>query len=162
MRRLVPEPVLSAALFALWLLLNPSIGPGNLVLAVVVGLALPRLTAPLRPQHARISHPAVLLRLIGAVGVDVVGSSLQVAHAVLRAGRRTPRSAFVSVPLELRDPHALASLAIITTVVPGTVWSELAADRSSVLLHVFDVVDEAAFIAHYKERYERPLLEIFE
>jgi multicomponent K+:H+ antiporter subunit E len=123
---------------------------------------LPRLTARLRPQHARISRPAVLLRLVGAVGTDVVVSSLQVARAVLRAGRRAPRSAFVAIPLELRDPHSLASLAIITTVVPGTVWSELAADRSSVLLHVFDVVDEAAFIAHYKERYERPLLEIFE
>ena len=142
--------------------MNPSVGAGNLVLAALVGLMLPRLTAPLRPRHARLSHPAALLRLVGAVGVDVVSSSLQVASVVLRADRGAPRSAFVSIPLELRDPHALASLAIITTVVPGTVWSELAADRSSVLLHVFDVADEAAFIAHYKERYERPLLEIFE
>jgi multicomponent K+:H+ antiporter subunit E len=30
------------------------------------------------------------------------------------------------------------------------------------VLHVFDVVDEAAFIEHYKQRYERPLREIFE
>ena len=162
MRRLIPEPLLSATLFALWLLLNQSVSAGNLVLAALVGLALPRLTAPLRPRHARIARPVVLLRLVGAVGFDVVASSLQVARAVLRAGRHAPRSTFVSIPLELRDAHALASLAIITTVVPGTVWSELAADRSSVLLHVFDVADETAFIAHYKERYERPLLEIFE
>jgi len=56
----------------------------------------------------------------------------------------------------------LASLAMITAVVPGTVWAELATDRSALLLHVFDVDDEAAFIAHYKSRYERPLQEIFE
>ena len=28
---------------------------------------------------------------------------------------------------------------------------------ASLLLHVFDLDDEAAFIAHYKARYERPL-----
>lgn len=33
---------------------------------------------------------------------------------------------------------------MITTVVPGTVWSELALDRSVLLLHVFDLEDEAA------------------
>ena len=76
---------------------------------------------------------------------------------MLRARRRAPRSAFVACRSTLRDPHALAALAIITTVVPGTVWSELAPDRSALLLHVFDLDDEAAFIAHYKARYERPL-----
>jgi multicomponent K+:H+ antiporter subunit E len=68
----------------------------------------------------------------------------------------------VHVPLDLRDPHGLAALAIITAVVPGTVWFELAADRSKLLIHVFDVDDEAAFIASYKARYELPLKEIFE
>jgi multicomponent K+:H+ antiporter subunit E len=51
---------------------------------------------------------------------------------------------------------------LITTIVPGTVWSELARDRSMFLLHVFDLADEAEFVAHFKHRYERPLLEIFE
>ena len=41
-------------------------------------------------------------------------------------------------------------------------WAELAVDRSAVLLHVFDVDDEAAFVADFKARYERPLKEIFE
>jgi len=47
-------------------------------------------------------------------------------------------------------------------VIPGTVWSELAPDRSSLLVHVFDLDDEAAFIAHFKADYEHPLKEIFE
>ena len=75
---------------------------------------------------------------------------------------RAPRSRFVRVPLALRDAHALAALAMITTLVPGSVWAELAPDRSALLLHVFDVDDEAAFIEHFKTRYERPLQEIFE
>jgi multicomponent K+:H+ antiporter subunit E len=89
-------------------------------------------------------------------------SALDVARGVLRAGRQPPRGRFVVVPLELRNAHALTALAMITTVVPGTVWSELAPDRSALLLHVFDLDEEGPFIAHFKSRYERPLREIFE
>ena len=34
-------------------------------------------------------------------------------------------------------------------------------DASAVRLHVWDVQDEAAYIAHYKSTYEAPLLEIY-
>jgi multicomponent K+:H+ antiporter subunit E len=42
------------------------------------------------------------------------------------------------------------------------VWSELALDRKVLLMHVFDMPDEAQFIEHFKSTYERPLLEIFQ
>lgn len=51
---------------------------------------------------------------------------------------------------------------MVTTVVPGTVWSELALDRSALLLHVWNVDREDAFVTRFKERYEQPLREIFE
>ena len=102
----------------------------------------------------------VLIRL--AVGHDVIESTLDVFWTLLR-NRSTPvNSAFVIIPLELRDPTALASLAMITTVVPGTVWSELARDSSAMLLHVWNVPDEAEFIRFFKARYEQPLMKIFE
>ena len=161
MKRLLPAPLLSAALLALWLVLNQSVGPGHLVIGALLALALPWITAPLRPLPVRIRRPAVVLRLIAVVARDVVASNVEVAWSVVK-GSRAPRAAFVRIPLELRDPSGLAALAIITTVVPGTVWSELAPDRSAVLLHVFDLADEATFIEHYKAHYERPLREIFE
>ncbi|HAB01450.1 MAG TPA: Na+/H+ antiporter subunit E, partial [Pseudomonas sp.] len=120
------------------------------------------LLAPLRPQHAHVRRPWTILKLVGRVGIDVIRSNLQVAAGVLRAGRRSPNSVFVHIPLDLRDAHGLAALSMITTVVPGTVWSELALDRSVLLLHVFDLADEAAFIEHFKLTYERPLMEIFQ
>jgi multicomponent K+:H+ antiporter subunit E len=163
-KRLLPAPLLSAALAALWLLLNQSLSPGHLLIAALLAIALPLMSAPLRPQRGHIAKPWVLMRLFFAVGHDVILSALQVARGVLRAGREEPNSRFVRIPLDLRDGHALAALAVITTGVPGTVWTELAHDRSSLLLHVFDLpVDgEADFIAQYKRRYERPLMEIFE
>ncbi|MFJ4442570.1 Na+/H+ antiporter subunit E [Pseudomonas sp. NPDC089422] len=162
MSRLFPAPLLSAALFVLWLLLNLSVSPGNLLLAAALGVLAPLLMAPLRPQHAHVRKPWVVARLIGQVGIDVIRSNLSVAIGVLRAGQHPPRSAFVHIPLDLRDAHGLAALSMITTVVPGTVWSELALDRSVLLLHVFELDDEAAFIEHFKLTYERPLMEIFE
>ena len=162
MKRWLPSPLLSVALWALWLLLNDSVAPAHVLLGLFVGWLAPVLIAPLKPPGPRLHRPLVLARLVLRVGGDVVRSAIEVAAGVLRSRRRPPRAAFVRVPLDLHDPHGLAALAIITAVVPGTVWTELAVDRAHLLIHVFDLDDEAAFIAHYKQRYELPLKEIFE
>ena len=113
------------------------------------------------PQRPRIRHPLLLLKYIFMVGYDVILSNIAVACDLLRLHRRPPNSGFVRIPLDLHDPSGLAALAIVTAVVPGTVWCELTFDKSSVLLHVWDLKDEADFIAYYKNRYEAPLLKIY-
>ncbi|MFK3800002.1 MULTISPECIES: Na+/H+ antiporter subunit E [unclassified Pseudomonas] len=162
MKRLFPAPLLSLSLWALWLLLNLSVSAGNLLLGALLAFLAPILFAPLRPQPARIRKPGVAIKLFFLVGRDVLVSNLQVAWGVLRAGQKPPRSAFVKIPLDLHDAHGLAALSMVCTVVPGTVWSELALDRSVLLMHVFDLDDEARFIEHFKRTYERPLMEIFQ
>lgn len=162
MKRLFPAPWLSLALWLLWLVLNLSLSAGNLLLGALLGFIAPLLTAPLRPLPVRIRKPGVMLKLFLRVGRDVVSSNLAVGWTVWNAKRRPPRSAFVKIPLDLRDANGLAVLSMISTVVPGTVWSELALDRSLLLIHVFDLQDEAQFIEHFKRCYERPLMEIFQ
>jgi len=162
MKRYFPAPWFSLALAVLWLVLNLSLSPGNLLLAILLGFLAPLLMAPLRPLPVSIRNPGVILRLFLLVGKEVVISNLAVAWTVWKARRHPPRSAFVKVPLDLRDANGLAALSMITTVIPGTVWSELALDRSVLLMHVFDLEDEAQFIQHFKHTYERPLMEIFE
>ncbi len=161
-RRLLPAPLLSAALFVLWMLLVPALDAANLALAALLAFGVPVLCAPLRPLPLRMKRPLTVLRLVGVVGYDVLLSNVEVAWGVLRLGNRRLRPAFVTIPLDIREPHALAALATITTVVPGTVWCELAGDCSAMRLHVFDLPDEAAFVAWFKARYEQPLKEIFE
>lgn len=162
MKRLLPSPWLSLGLLGGWLLLTGDASMGQLLIGSALAVMMPLLMAPLRPRPGPMRHPRLLLRLILRVGGEVVRSALQVARGVVRSNSHPPRGTFVVVPLDLRDAHALAALAIIAAVIPGTVWSELAPDRSALLLHVFDLEDEARFIAHFKTAYEYPLKEIFE
>ncbi len=163
MRKLLPAPLLSLALLVMWLLLVRSYTLGQVLLGALAGWFMPWFFASLRPHRPRIRKPLVIARYIGIVGLDVLRSNLQVLRGVLQASTRAPATdGFVIIPLQLRDPYALAALAMVTTVVPGTVWCEMARDGSALLLHVWDLEDKAAFIAHYKQRYEQPLLEIFE
>lgn len=161
-RRLLPSPLLSLALVVMWLVLNQSVSPGQIILGVLLGVAVPGLLSPLRPARPRIRHPWVLTKLICHVGRDVIASNLDVFWTLLRKRSQPLHCRFIEIPLELRDVNGLASLAMITTVVPGTVWCELARDSSTVLLHAWNAPDPDAFIAMYKERYERPLIQIFE
>lgn len=160
--KLLPSPLTSAALLGLWLALARSTSVGHVVLGLALALAAPILSSNLRPSSVRVRRPLVVTRFILRVGYDVLVSNLEVAWGVVRWRWRRPQSKFVVVPLELRDPLGLSALAMVTTVVPGTVWSELALDRSALLLHVWDVHEEAAFITRFKARYEAPLREIFE
>ncbi|MCC6868654.1 MAG: Na+/H+ antiporter subunit E [Burkholderiales bacterium] len=161
MKQWLPAPLLTVSLFAMWLVLQGSLAPGDLALAAVLAIAIPVACAPLRPLPVHIRRPTVIVRLILVVGYDVLLSNLAVAIGVLRSPWRAPRSAFVRIPLDITDPNALASLCMITTVIPGTVWTEYV-DGHGLLLHVFEVDDEASFIVAFKHRYERPLKEIFE
>lgn len=162
LRKVLPSPLASAALFALWLVLARTPTAGQIMLALAFAIAVPLGTSSLRPQGMRVRRPLLIVRFILMVGADVVRSSLEVGWGVVRWRWRRPRTKFVVVPLELHDPVGLAALSMVTTVVPGTVWSELAVDRSALLLHVWDVGDEPTFVARFKDRYEKPLREIFE
>jgi multicomponent K+:H+ antiporter subunit E len=161
MKRFIPSPWLSLGIFGGWLLLTRSMSAGQILLGLLVALVMPLLMAPLRPTPGALHRPGALVPLILRVGRDVLRSAIDVAVGVARSRRNLPRGRFVVVPLDLRNVHGLAALSMITAVIPGTVWCELAPDCAALLLHVFDLEDEAAFIAHYKADYELPLKEIF-
>ncbi len=162
MRRLFPSPLLSLALVALWLVLNNPYSLGQWIMAIVLGFAVPLLTQSLRPTPVTFKRPWVAFKLFMQVGKDVIGSNFRVLVGTLSRGDRMAQGGFVVVPLDLRDPNGLAVLAAIMCVIPGTVWSELALDRSALLVHIFDMQDPELDIHLIKTRYERPLMEIFE
>lgn len=161
-KRWLPSPLLSLALFVVWLLLNQSLHAATLLLAALLAIVVPLLTQSLRPARVKMRKPWLALRLGGLVGYDLVVSAFTVARLLLTRRSRGMSPRFVRVPLAMRDPNALATLAMILCLTPGTAWGEIALDRSTLLIHLFHEEDEAAFIDMIKTRYERPLMEIFE
>jgi multicomponent K+:H+ antiporter subunit E len=162
MKRILPSPPLSVTLFVVWLLLHQSTDASTLLSGALLGLVVPLLTQGLRPATVRMRKPRVALHLAGSAIGDMLVSAKNVAWLVLTRRNVRFSSYFVVIPLELRDPNGLAVLAMIMCLTPGTAWGELSLDRSRLLIHVFDLVDEQQFIDRIKLRYERPLLEIFQ
>ncbi|HRO10303.1 Na+/H+ antiporter subunit E [Amaricoccus sp.] len=162
MSRLFPYPVLAAGLVLMWLVLN-GFTPGHLVLGVAVSIVAGVSMSALHPAKPRLRRWDRIPQLVAIVLYDIVRSNIAVAALILSNGRHgRRRSGFVEIPLTLRDPLGLAILAIIITATPGTAWMQYDARREEVLLHVFDLVDESAWVALIKGRYESLLLEIFE
>jgi multicomponent K+:H+ antiporter subunit E len=160
-KRWFPAPLLSALLLVVWLLLNNTLDPAQIVLGALLAIVVPRFTDRLRPERPRIRKPLVIARLGLVVLWDIVLSNIEVARRIL-GPEEAIKPAFVWMPLELTDPHAIVSLAGIITMTPGTLSAELSPDRRHLLVHAFNVDDESALIAQMKARYEAPLKEIFE
>lgn len=159
--KLLPHPLLSLALALIWLLLNNSVAPGQLVLGLLLGWLIPLFTRAFWPDRVRIRRPVVLLRLVGVLLYDIVVANLAVARRILGDPDRLA-PAFIEVPLDLTSDLAISLLANTICLTPGTVSARLAADRRSLLVHALDAPDPDATRAQIKARYEAPLKEIFE
>ena len=159
MRRLVPFPLLTATLFVMWVLMT-GFSPGHILLGALVALLVSRVMLLLGPEKVRIRLGPAIIRLAAYVIADIVRSNIAVAKIVLLRPKAR-RAGFIRYPTGLRNPHALAVLAIIITATPGTLWVQHDARRHVVLIHVLDLVDEGAWIAFLRTRYERLLKEIF-
>jgi multicomponent K+:H+ antiporter subunit E len=161
MRRLVPFPIASAGLLVLWLLLNQPISVGHVLLGAAVALVGGWALSRLGPPKARPRRLLAMFRLAAFVFADIVRSNIAVARIILGLGPRRWTSGFVEIPLELRDPYGLATLACIITSTPGTLWVDFNQATGILTIHVLDLVDKSEWVRTVQGRYERLLLEIF-
>ncbi|MFT0531331.1 Na+/H+ antiporter subunit E [Castellaniella hirudinis] len=162
MKRLLRWLPLPMLLLTLWLLLNDSLSTGQIALGLAIAIVLSLLAPILRPVRARLRHPFTALRLAGHVACDIAVSNYMVSRRILLGERAQARSGFLDIPLRIQDPHGLAALACIVTFTPGTVWSGHDVQRNILTLHVLDLSDPDSLTQIIQERYERPLMEIFE
>ena len=160
MRRLLPHPILAGFLLLLWLVLQQSAGLGHIIFGGVIAIAVSMAASAIIPERIAIRRPLKFIQLLAIAGLDIVRSNLAVM-SVLFHPRPNPTAGFIEMELTLKNPFALAILAVILTATPGSAWLEYDRARSTVLIHVFDLVDETEWVATVKKRYEALLLEIF-
>lgn len=161
MRRLLPHPILAGFLLVLWLVLQQSAGLGHILLGGFVAIAVSMAASAIIPERIVVRRPLKLIQLFVVAGLDIIRSNLAVM-SVLFHPRPNPTAGFIEMELTLKNPFALAILACILTSTPGSAWLEYDRARSTVLIHVFDLVDEEEWVATVKRRYETLLLEIFQ
>jgi multicomponent K+:H+ antiporter subunit E len=154
--------LLWCALTAMWLLMNGAVTLAQAIIGGAVALGAVRGRALLQPASIRVRRPLAAAALAGIVVADIVRSNVAVAAIVLRPGTGGRVAGFVDIPLDTRNPAALAALACIITATPGTAWAGYDSQSNVLTMHVLDLVDEAASVRAIKERYERRLMEIFE
>ncbi|MHA4836592.1 Na+/H+ antiporter subunit E [Sphingopyxis sp. MSC1_008] len=159
-RLLIPFPLLTLALLAMWILLT-GFSPGHIISGALIAVMVSRTMLSLRPERPtlRLGRAAVRLALI--VFIDIIRSNIAVAKIILlRPPERN--SGFIELSTALRSPDALAMLSIIITATPGSLWVQHDAHRHIILIHVLDLVDEQEWAGLIQKRYEKLLIEIFE
>jgi len=159
--KLLPHPILTAILAAVWVLLINDFSWGTAVFGLLLGLAISKLTSVYWPGRPKIRNPLAILEYFSIVFADIIISNLQIAYLILFRRGESLRSQFVTVPLELKSPEAIATLAGTITMTPGTLSADLCADGRSLLVHCLDTSDPDELVSTIKSRYESRLMRIF-
>jgi multicomponent K+:H+ antiporter subunit E len=158
--RLFPHPALTLGVAGLWVVVASSYTLNSLLVGLVLGFILPLSLRAFLEDVPRIRRPQLALRLFVRVCGDIFVANWQVARQVLGPIDRL-RPAFITVPLDTRDPFVTTLLGSIVSLTPGTVSIEIDTKNGTLFAHALNVADEAATAATIKRRYEAPLKEIF-
>ena len=160
--RLLPHPLLTLLLVAVWQMLVNYVTLGTFVFGLILGIVIPLVTAPYWPDRPRLKNPVMIVEFILVVLWDIVVANVIVAKTILFTRNEDMRPTWITVPLDLHSPEAITVLAGTITMTPGTVSSDIAADGRSLLVHCLNAADPDAVRDDIKQRYERRLKEIFE
>ncbi len=160
--RLLPHPLLTLTVAAVWVMLANDISVGGVLMGLILGVIVPQITTTFWPQRPRVRRPLKIAEYALVVLWDIVVANVKVAYVVVFKSNRQLRSHFITIPLEIYSPEAITALAGTITMTPGTVTADLSADGRSLLVHCLDTGDPEGEVVGIKQRYEARLKEIFE
>ncbi len=161
-RFLFPHPFLTILLIVVWCLLSNGFTLGTIVFGAILGILIPQATAAYWPDAPRGIRAFKMLEYVLIVIWDIIVANVNVAWVVLARRNRDMRTTWVTVPLDLRTPEAIAILAGTITLTPGTVTADMSDKGHCLLVHALDASDADSVRDEIKGRYERRLKEIFE
>lgn len=160
-RRWFPHPYLTLMVFAVWMMLVNRFAWGSVVFAAILGVVIPLLTAPYWQGVTRIKSVWPLIGFFWVVFVDIVKSNIAVAKIVLFMPKSQLKPAWISVPLDIREPEAITMLASAITLTPGTLSCDVSAERKALLVNCLHAPDPDAVRDEIKSRYEARLRRAF-
>lgn len=156
-----PSPIHFALLMVFWLLLTYRFTFANFLLAAFWAWLIPLSVGRIRAKVAAVQKPLKFVFFIGLLLGDIIVSNIVVARQVLGSPKRL-QPGFIAIPLDLTGALPITILASTISLTPGTVSLEISEDRAKLYVHALHVIDETLMIDRIKQRYEKPLKEIFE
>ena len=157
--RCLPHPFVSVLVALSWLMLGHSAELFDIVVAIILGLIIPKLIQPFIVRTTQI-HWILAIKLFFVILWDIVVSNIRVAKQVLGPTKNL-HPKWYRVPLDTDHEHVNTLLAMIITTTPGTVSAGIDQERGDILVHALNSDDPDAEILEIKERYEAPLMAIF-
>ncbi|MFW2161741.1 Na+/H+ antiporter subunit E [Acinetobacter beijerinckii] len=160
LERWFPHPFVSFLVFITWLMLANSLDLSDILLAFLLGILIPRLVRPFIARTPHI-HWSPAIKLVFVVLWDIVISNFRVAKMVL-GPLENLHPKWYRVPLETEHEQVNTLLAMIITTTPGTVSAGIDQEKGDILVHALSSDDIELDIQEIKNRYEKPLIEIFD
>ena len=136
--RWFPHPFVSFLIIIFWLMLAHSLDASDLLMAVILGLVIPRLVRPFITRTPHIHWKPVLRK------------------------QKKLHPKWYRVPLETEHEQVNSLLAMIITTTPGTVSAGIDQERGDILVHSLSTENTESDVQDIKQRYEAPLMEIFD
>lgn len=161
LRRLFPHPLLSLSIFVIWFMLVNELKLISALMALILAVAVPLLTAPYWPDRPKLRNPVAMAGFFAVVMYDIVKANIEVAMIILFMKPQDIQEAWIAVPVDLDSPEAITLLAGTITMTPGTVSADLSADGKTILVHALHAPDPDAIRDDIKARYESRLKRIF-
>ena len=155
----LPHPVVSILVALSWIMLAHSLNAATLLMAALLAVFIPRLVDPFLTSTPNIDWRAAL-KLFVVVLWDIIVCNVKVAKLVLGPTRNLQPKWF-RVPLDSQHEQVNVLLAMIITTTPGTVSAGIDQDRGDILVHALSSDNAELDIQDIKNRYERPLMQIF-
>ena len=137
----------------IWVALQGSLSVGDVLLGLIFGVAILRLSAPLfdpedplENQSLRVGVGPVVrtwrvLVLLVVFLRELVVSALEVARYVVQP-RLQIRPAIIEYPLDVQTPREITVLANLISLTPGTLSLDVSTDRQYLYVHAISVESE--------------------
>lgn len=143
----------------LWVLVTGDAGWPNALLGYLVGLGLLFWLWPAGDGRRYFRKLPAIAGFAAFFLWELLLSSVRVAYDVITPPPQR-RPAVICVPLDVRSDIAIALLANLVTLTPGTVVLGFTPDRSTMLIHAMFAPDDETVRRQIKDGFERRVKEL--